>query len=180
MCDYSLHGVKNRLAVEGEQLRVHKFYTGSKGLAATEELEQLRQPTPVAEGASWWERFKAFFADNSPQVSNDSRRCVTAVCIPPGAQLELQGIPPHLQREFGIGPREYVTFVQLNAEAFRYRDAFRFDNGREVLIQKLNEDLRVEVLQLALAEDINEPAEPLYAEPPQVSTAAARDWATVR
>ncbi|MBP9686812.1 MAG: hypothetical protein KBD66_03355 [Candidatus Doudnabacteria bacterium] len=81
-------------------------------------------------------------------ASNEARRCITAVCIPPGAQLELQGLPAHLQREFGVGSREYVTFVQLNAEAFRYRDAFRFDNGREVLIQKLNEDLRVEVLQL--------------------------------
>jgi hypothetical protein len=179
MCDYSLHGVKNRLAVEGEQLRVHKFYTGSKGLASTDELEQLRQPAPLAEGASWWERLKAFFADNTQVTNNDTRRCVTAVCIPPGAQLELQGLSPNLQREFGVGAREYVTFVQLNAEAFRYRDAFRFDNGREVLIQKLNEDLRVEVLQLALAEDVNEPAEPLYAETPRVP-AAARDWAAVR
>jgi hypothetical protein len=179
MCDYSLHGVKNRLAVEGEQLRVHKFYTGSKGLAGVEELEQLRQPTPLAEGASWWERFKAIFSDTSPMANNEARRCVTAVCIPPGAQLELQGLPAHLQREFGVGPREYVTFVQLNAEAFRYRDAFRFDNGREVLIQKLNEDLRVEVLQLVLAEDLNKQAEPQHAEAPHVQT-SARDWATVR
>jgi hypothetical protein len=179
MCDYSLHGVKNRLAVEGEQLRVYKFYTGSKGLAAVEELEKLQQPTPLAEGAGWWERIKAFFSDSSPVVSNELRRCVTAVCIPPGAQLELQGIPPHLQREFGVGAREYVTFVQLNAEAFRYRDAFRFDNGREVLIQKLNEDLRVEVLQLVLAEDLEENAAAPQVEPHRHS-AAARDWAVVR
>jgi hypothetical protein len=32
MCDYSLAGVPNRLAVEGEQLVVHRFPTGSVGL----------------------------------------------------------------------------------------------------------------------------------------------------
>src|SRR5712691_10210136 len=34
MCDYSLAGVPNRLAVEGEQLVVHRFSTGSVGLAS--------------------------------------------------------------------------------------------------------------------------------------------------
>ena len=34
MCDYSLAGVPNRLAVEGEQLVVHPFPTGSVGLAS--------------------------------------------------------------------------------------------------------------------------------------------------
>ena len=29
MCDYSLHNVPNRLAVEGEMLQVHRFPAGS-------------------------------------------------------------------------------------------------------------------------------------------------------
>src|SRR2546425_257616 len=32
MCDYSLLNIKNRLGVEGEQLVVHRFRTGSVGL----------------------------------------------------------------------------------------------------------------------------------------------------
>jgi hypothetical protein len=31
MCDYSLAGIPNRLAIEGEQLVVHQFSTGSLG-----------------------------------------------------------------------------------------------------------------------------------------------------
>ena len=34
MCDYSLAGIPNRLAVEGEELAVHRFPTGSIGLAS--------------------------------------------------------------------------------------------------------------------------------------------------
>ncbi len=39
MCDYSLHGIRNRLAEEGETLVVHRFFTGSKGLTSPEYLK---------------------------------------------------------------------------------------------------------------------------------------------
>ena len=38
MCDYSLAGVRNRLAVEGEQLVVQRFSTGALGLATLRNL----------------------------------------------------------------------------------------------------------------------------------------------
>ena len=34
MCDYSLAGVPNRLAMEGEELVVHRFPTGAPGLTS--------------------------------------------------------------------------------------------------------------------------------------------------
>jgi hypothetical protein len=60
-------------------------------------------------------------------------------------------IPPRLQRECGLKEQEEATFVELTAEPFRYRDALRFKNGQEILLQRLNEGLRVEVLRLSLA-----------------------------
>ncbi|HZF39898.1 MAG TPA: hypothetical protein VE715_13810 [Blastocatellia bacterium] len=36
---------------------------------------------------------------------------------------------------------------------FRYRDAIRFNNGQEILLQKLSDGLRMDVLSLALAEE---------------------------
>jgi len=114
MCDYSLAGVPNRLAVEGEQLVVHPFPTGSVGLA-------------------------------SPCSSLSSKE--TAVCIPPGARLRLRDIPQALQ--LGLNATEEVTFVQLSAEAYQYRDAVRFQNGREILLQRLGCGQQVEVLSLA-------------------------------
>jgi len=44
MCDYSLHGIRNRLAEEGEVLVVHRFFTGSKGLTSPEYLKPTAQP----------------------------------------------------------------------------------------------------------------------------------------
>ena len=44
MCDYSLHGLENRLAEEGEVLVVHQFYSGSKGLTSPEYLKPTEQP----------------------------------------------------------------------------------------------------------------------------------------
>lgn len=54
MCDYSLHGIKNRLATEGEQLFIHKFHTGSKGLASVTDLKNLEKPALAPEGAGVW------------------------------------------------------------------------------------------------------------------------------
>jgi hypothetical protein len=39
----------------------------------------------------------------------------------------------------------------------RYRDAIRFNNGQEVFLQKLSDGLRMDVLSLALAEEIPAP-----------------------
>ena len=121
MCDYSLAGLPSRLAVEGEQLVVHWFPTGTLGLAS---------PCPPL--SRWWS------AKQNP-----------AVCIPPGARLRLRDIPKDLGQQFGVGGTEEVTFVQLSATAYQYRDAVRFDNGREILLQKLQCGQQVEVLSLS-------------------------------
>jgi hypothetical protein len=117
MCDYSLAGIPNRLAIEGEQLVVHRFPTGSLGLA--------------------------------PPGPSLLSRATPAVCIPCGARLRLRDIPTEMQLQFDIGKSEEVTFVQLGAEAYRYRDAIRFQNGREILLQRLRCGQQVDVLSLA-------------------------------
>jgi hypothetical protein len=51
---------------------------------------------------------------------------------------------------------EEAIFVQLSFKEFVHRDAIRFANGREVLLQRLPCGLRVDVLSLGGAEE--EPA----------------------
>ena len=126
MCDYSLHSIQTRLAVEGEDLVVHRFATGSLGLTA---------PAAPHEGGSL----------NVPRPNTQ-----VAVCIPPGAKLMLHNIPDELQQRFEIGTAEEVTFTQLSADAYRHRDAVRFRNGREVLLQLLRAGQRVKVLRLSV------------------------------
>jgi hypothetical protein len=155
MCDYSLHGVKNRLANEGEQLFVHRFHTGSKGLASVTDLRNLKK---TSLGAGVWTRFKCWVENQRRLVNGDLKRALPAVCIPPGARLQVDRIPSRMQRQFRVGPREEVTFVQLTAEPFKYRDAIRFNNGQEALLQQLSDGLRMEALSLALAEEEPKPA----------------------
>jgi hypothetical protein len=127
MCDYSLAGIPNRLAVEGEQLVVHRF-PASLGLAS-----------PCEPTAHAW-----------------SNKTTPAVCIPPGARLLLRDIPEDLQSHFHVGGDEEVTFVQTSANAYQYRDAVRFKNGQEVLLQKLRCGQRVDVLCLSGSESVQE------------------------
>ena len=64
--------------------------------------------------------------------------CETAVCMPAGARLSLEGINETVQRAFSIGPTEDVTMIRLDVTGHAHRDAVRFANGREMLLQSLN------------------------------------------
>jgi hypothetical protein len=143
MCDYSLHGLPNRLAKEGEDLVAHRFSTGAMGLASPVDVRRQMQSRP--EKQSWWSAMKTAFMP--PPVSE-----TPAVCIPPGATLRLMGIPANLQREFGVGPHETVAFTQTSAIPQTFHDAVRFKNGRLALLQFLKEGQRVRVLSLGAQE----------------------------
>ena len=143
MCDYSLAAMQTRLAVEGEELSVYRFPSGSLGLTSPAELERCK---PELRGwRSWF----------------NPRQAPCAVCIPPGARLLLFDIPKRLQQQRGLGASEQVAFIQTNATPGRHRDGVRFRNNQEILLQHLAEGQRVVVLSLASQED-NAPVEQLF------------------
>jgi len=147
MCDYSLMAVPNRLAREGEELVTHRFPTGSLGLASPADLKCAADRPTVARKSAW-RHIVEFF--DPPRLTP-----APAVCIPPGARLELREVPERLQQELAVGPVERVTFTQISAAANTYRDAVRFANGRELRLQDLREGLRVCVLDLSVAEELD-------------------------
>jgi hypothetical protein len=133
MCDYSLAGLRTRLAVEGEELVVYRFPTGSLGLTSSSEVAAHKK-----EFHGWPRRF-------------DPREVPCAVCIPPGARLLLRDIPDHLQKHLGVGVEERVVFTQRSGEVGSHRDGLRFTNGQEILLQRLVEPQRAAVLSLSSA-----------------------------
>lgn len=145
MCDYSLFAVPNRLAREQEDLVAYRFPTGSMGLASPVDVRRNSEARQGSGSRGMWVSFKAFF-------SLPKAEPVSAVCIPPGARLRLEDIPPRVQQEYGVGSAEEVTFVQMSANVNSYRDAIRFANGRSLNLQELREGQRVKVLSLELAE----------------------------
>jgi len=151
MCDYSLHADPTRLAEEGEQLVAHRFPTGSMGLASPCELTKTVEKTKPQQEEKWysWQAIRNWF-----QTQAVKRTEVAAVCIPPGARLVLRDIPKEMQQELGIAEEEEVTFTELTASAHTYRDAVRFSNGRQILLQRLREGQRVEVMSLSISDPV--------------------------
>jgi len=146
MCDYSLAVLPNRLAVEGEELVVHRFRTGSIGLAPPAELQTFGRRLEAACRRSFWKRLKTAF-EGSPNCAD-----ITAVCVPPGAQLLISNIPEDLQRQWRIQDEETVLFVEISAAENIYRDAVQFRHGRVVMLQSLREGLPVQVVSLGAIE----------------------------
>jgi hypothetical protein len=158
MCDYSLHVYPNRLAADGEELVVHRFGGVSIGLASPSDLRPIitASSCDATSKNSWsWTAIKEWFLANRPQGQPDKR--TPAVCVPPGARLLLKDIPKGLQRELGVGQEEEVKFVEISTEVNTYRDAVRFKNSRQLLLQALREGQRVTVLSLT-PEEVEETA----------------------
>ncbi|HYV33453.1 MAG TPA: hypothetical protein VE973_01215 [Candidatus Limnocylindria bacterium] len=144
MCDYSLHGIENRLAVEGEILVVHRFSTGCKGLTSPSYLE----PAPAQQ--------KAFLAFLASKLVDSPKEC--AVCIPDGARLQVAGISTDLQKTHGISANEAVVFRQLSEKDATFRDALEFGNGVRVTLQYFMEGTRMKVRCLSGSQDERENA----------------------
>src|SRR5579864_5366468 len=107
MCDYSLSGLPNRLAEEGERIVAYRFPNGVKGFVSEPELASFTCGHP-----SFWSKICAWFRNETP----------CAVCLPPGATLLLRDLPTWLR----CGPEhdELVTFVQ--GESREFRDGIKF------------------------------------------------------
>ena len=140
MCDYSLLGLRTRLAVEREDLVTYRFPTGSLGLTDPAELELYRSGSQV-----WW-------------PSRDASRVACAVCIPHGSRLHLSDIPVRLQQQLGIGAEEEIVFIQMSAEVGTHRDGVRFANGQEILLQRLAEGQHAHVVSVVLGVSADETA----------------------
>lgn len=138
MCDYSLMEFPNRLAVDGEVLVVHRFRSGSLGLAAPVDCDAAGN---IARTRTFWGLVKElFFLPEPPQTP--------AVCIPPGARLILHDVPTALQKQLGVNAVEEVTFMQTSAIENRHRDAVRFRTGQTLRLQELTVGQRVMVIDM--------------------------------
>ena len=132
MCDYSLTGLPNRLAVEGERLVAYRFPNGVKGFVSQPELVAFAGGHPTL-----WSRICAWFRNETP----------CAVCLPPGATLMMRDLPGWLRAGFRGDADEIVTFVQGDSREFR--DGIQFKWGATALIQQLPTGQVADVLSLS-------------------------------
>ena len=150
MCNYSLKVFPNRLARDGEELLVHRFSSGTIGLAARLDLEQGTISFPGRRNRTLFGEIRFVLIEIVD--GQEKSKAVPAVCIPPGARLLLRDIPQHLQRKIGIGREEEVTLTQVSLDSIVHQDAVHFRNGCVVSLQRLQEGQRVRVLTNSLAD----------------------------
>lgn len=75
--------------------------------------------------------------------------CDTAVCLPEGSHLIVQGIGEGVCQACGVGAVEEVVMTRLADGP--YKDAVRFANGQELLLQRLDCGLTAVVVALPAA-----------------------------
>jgi hypothetical protein len=80
--------------------------------------------------------------------------CDTAVCIPAESRMLLEGIGESTQREHGVGAVEEAVLARLGGGP--YKDAVRFSNGAEVLLQRLN--CGVTAMVMTFGAELGEPS----------------------
>jgi hypothetical protein len=148
MCDYSLSGLPNRLAIEGEELVTHRFRTGVMGLASPAELSPTRTPMHQRGHKNNWEKIKSFFGW-ALQIPD-----ACAVCVPPGARLVLTSVPNQVSATRNVAEGCELKFTQTSADVNTHRDALVMPDGSPVLLQVLPQGMRMRVLSLAGAEEL--------------------------
>ena len=145
MCDYSLGGIKNRLAETGEQLSPYKFDSGTTGLVSSRDL-------PKTTGGKAAGGIKGLAQHVQSVIRLPKPAC--AVCVPPGAKLLLTNIPSDLQTLVrSEGAEQEVVFDQLGVEVNQHRDAVRFSNGKTLSLQSFRTGMQVKVLSLESARE---------------------------
>ena len=125
MCDYSLHGVRNRPAKVGEKLVTKDFGTGTRGFAAVDALNTAVCLLPGTE--------LAFSADIS--YSGWTLRSLIREWFPARTKTT----------------HRTAIFRQINVGQITHHDALEFPDGKKVLLTCLSVGQEATVLQLPVA-----------------------------
>jgi len=138
MCDYSLKNLLQKPAQEGDDLATYRFSTGAIGFTYSLDASLARRRNPLAEILICFGR---------------PRKEVYVVCIPPGAILQLIGIPKKQQILWNVSATEEVILTQLPGGDETDRDAVKFRNGRIISLQDFPSGQQASVLDLSHAEE---------------------------
>jgi len=159
MCDYSLENYRSRAAVDGEELVVKQFPSGSKGFVEV-------RPNPLDLGS-------AFRGDPTSDC---------AVCCKDGVEMTLflkgivvqtrslkKGEPDDAFEEKLKGeiPVMFHTLVKKPWGYTSYRDGFILPNGRYLCLQRLEPGTRATVTK-ALPKELTEAAKGEKAFKPEI------------
>lgn len=154
--DYSLM-LRNRLALEGEELVAHRFSNGTVGMVPVSDYRRCK---PAIEAAvvkrptggvrqtirniltalhDYWS-MKA--PSQQPQLQPDQ-----VVGIPSDALLRICDISPWLRKRLRLASAEDAILGDTSAQSDSYRDSLCFGNGSTLPLDSLCEGQEIRVVQ---------------------------------
>lgn len=126
---------------------MYRFETGSIGFASASEVQNGTAAEIRPSGLLGW---LVDWLRLTPACS------VTAVCMPPGARVELYIGSPEVQDSLELPDRCEAVFDEITADSFMYRDALRLPDGRVLLLQSIPEGVQARVVSLGSSPTMEE------------------------
>lgn len=158
MFDSSESGSLSRLARSGELLLTYRFQNMRIGLASAKDVESSPRFAVERRVRTWW------FARTQRSGVRGKSNSIPPVHISPGTLLRMSHIPPELRRRLALQNVEDVCFFQHAGDCEFYRDAVRFSNGSEVLLQSLPEGVHFVPFSMTQEEQLIELRTPAWPE----------------
>ncbi|HWE52621.1 MAG TPA: hypothetical protein VG273_22705 [Bryobacteraceae bacterium] len=138
MFDLSARRTLDRLAVQGEEVVVHKFRNRNARLVPGPEFDDWR----ARRRGGFWQWLMDLFSSGD--------EALTVVHIPPGTWVRLVGIPEVLRGR--AGKCQEAIFMQLLGPGGECRDALSLAYGN-ALLQFVPHGQRLKILWLSSAQD---------------------------
>lgn len=166
--DYSLIKLRNRLAVEGEELVVHRFRSGMTKMVARLDFERWRRASTETEHSvvaseshkGVWQSIKNCCTDFLTYYgfidadASSAEEPGPVVAIPSEALLRVFGLSSTWQEQYHLGSFEDALFIELSPSSGVSNQGLCFGNGVVIPLRLLHEGQRVKVLRSSWAESL--------------------------
>jgi hypothetical protein len=141
MCDDSLQGLPNRLAVEGEEVVTHRFPSGSLGMASPLDIAGAESSAAADRAGNMVDGRQALAVDGSRMLCSDSRLHSTRNTPPhgPHSRCDAEAVRVGCIAERHLHSVEYRSILVPRCD--------KFDDGRQIVLQAFPEGVLFEVLR---------------------------------
>lgn len=165
---YSLK-LRNRMALEGEELVAHRFANGSISMVACIDFDRWRHSVPATTGNTspeetkgfWrcitnaWSDFLSYYGFTDSNATPSHSEPGPIVSIPSDALLRVFGISTAWQIQYHLGSFEDALLVELSPPFGSSRDGLCFGNDVTIPLQLLQEGQKVKILRRSWSESLD-------------------------
>jgi len=163
--DYSITKLRNRLAVEGEELIAHRFQNGMTRMVDRADFERWQRARADGENSRpptrhGWQSLKQYvvgfltyygFVDDASRKADEPG---PVVAIPSEALVRVFGLPLEWQEQHQLAACEDALFIEFSPPWGVAGRGLCFGNGVVIPLRLLEEGQRIKVLRRSWADSL--------------------------